>query len=93
MTSERPPRGMQPFTRQLAMVMELPFLIVGAVVVGGLFGFLLDRWLGTPPAFLLILGAIGFYAGLREMMRRLNDVRGKNVGKPSRNPPEPPATG
>jgi ATP synthase protein I len=58
-------------TNQAAMAMELPFVLVSAVVVGGLLGFFLDRWLHTKPVFLLILGGIGFFAGVRDVLRRL----------------------
>jgi len=58
-------------TNQAAIAMELPFVLVSAVVVGGLLGFLLDRWLHTRPLFLLILGGIGFFAGVRDVLRRL----------------------
>jgi len=52
--------------------MELPFMIVGVVVTGGIFGFLLDRWLHTSPFLMLLLGGLGFYAALRETLRRLD---------------------
>ena len=51
--------------------MELPFVLVAAVVVGGLLGYFLDHWLHTKPVFLLVLGGIGFYAGVRDVLRRL----------------------
>jgi ATP synthase protein I len=54
------------------MALELPFVFVSAIVVGGLIGYALDRWLHTKPVFLLILGAIGFYAGLRDVLRRVS---------------------
>jgi F0F1-type ATP synthase assembly protein I len=54
------------------MALELPFVLVSAIVVGGLFGYLLDRWLHTKPVFLLILGGVGFYAGLRDVLRRVS---------------------
>jgi ATP synthase protein I len=56
---------------QFAVAMELPFVLVSAVVVGGLFGYLLDRWLHTKPIFMLILGGLGFFAGVRDVLRRL----------------------
>ncbi|HTP68546.1 MAG TPA: AtpZ/AtpI family protein [Dongiaceae bacterium] len=59
------------FSRQFAMAMELPFILVAAVGVGGLLGFFLDRWLHTKPALMLILGAFGFIGGLRDVLRRL----------------------
>jgi ATP synthase protein I len=58
-------------TNQAAIAMELPFVLVSAVVVGGLLGYFLDRWLHTKPVFLLILGGIGFFAGVRDVLRRL----------------------
>jgi ATP synthase protein I len=58
-------------SNQATIAMELPFVLVSAVVVGGFLGFLLDRWLHTKPVFLLVLGGIGFYAGVRDVLRRL----------------------
>ena len=59
------------FSRQFAMAMELPFVLVGAVVVGGLIGYFLDRWLHTKPILMLVLGFLGFFGGLRDVLRRL----------------------
>jgi F0F1-type ATP synthase assembly protein I len=53
-----------------AIAMELPFTLAGAILLAGGAGFLLDRWLHTKPIFTLILGAIGFIAGVREVLRR-----------------------
>jgi F0F1-type ATP synthase assembly protein I len=53
-----------------ATAMELPFTFAGAILLAGGAGFLLDRWLHTKPIFTLILGAIGFIAGVREVLRR-----------------------
>jgi len=58
-------------SNQAAIAMELPFVLVAAVVVGGFLGYLLDHWLHTKPVFLLVLGGIGFYAGVRDVLRRL----------------------
>jgi len=54
-----------------ALALELPFTLVGPVVVGAAMGYFLDRRLGTKPWLTLILGAIGFFAGVREVLRRL----------------------
>jgi len=59
------------FSQQFAMAMELPFMLVGAVVVGGLIGYLLDRWLHTKPILMVVLGFLGFFGGLRDVLRRL----------------------
>jgi F0F1-type ATP synthase assembly protein I len=65
-------------SRQFALALELPFVLVSAIVVGGLFGYFLDRWLHTRPIMLIILGGMGFYAGVRDVLRRLaKDSDGK----------------
>jgi ATP synthase protein I len=57
--------------RQFAMALELPFLIVGAVLAGGFVGWLLDRWLHTSPWLMIALGSVGFAAGLRDLLKRV----------------------
>ena len=59
------------YSSQAALAMELPFTIVGAVLLGGLLGFFLDHWLHTKLIFTLILGGLGFAGGLKEVLRRL----------------------
>ena len=61
------------FSRQFAMAMELPFVIVAAIGVGGLLGFFLDRWFHTKPYLMLIFGFLGFFGGLRDVLRRVSD--------------------
>jgi F0F1-type ATP synthase assembly protein I len=60
------------FSRQFALAMELPFIIVATVAVGGVLGFFLDRWLHTRPYMMLALGFLGFFGGLREVLRRVS---------------------
>jgi F0F1-type ATP synthase assembly protein I len=59
------------YSSQTALAMELPFTIVGAVLLGGLLGYFLDHWLHTKLIFTLLLGALGFAGGLKEVLRRL----------------------
>ena len=59
------------FSRQFALAVELPFVIVSAVAVGGVIGFFLDRWLHTKPYLMLVLGFLGFFGGLRDVLRRV----------------------
>jgi ATP synthase protein I len=69
------------FSNQFALAMELPFVLVAAVVLGGLMGYFLDRWLHTRMIFTLLLGAVGFFAGLRDILRRLSGSKdGSNRG-------------
>jgi F0F1-type ATP synthase assembly protein I len=58
-------------SQQYAMAMELPFILVGCIVVGGAIGYFLDSWLHTKPALMLVFGALGFVGGLRDVLRRL----------------------
>ena len=59
------------YSSQTALAMELPFTLVGAVLLGGLLGYFLDHWLHTKMIFALVLGALGFAGGLKEVLRRL----------------------
>jgi ATP synthase protein I len=67
-----PGKRPDPGNRELGLALELPFVMVSAIVVGGLFGYLLDRWLHTRPVLMLLLGGVGFYAGVRDVLRRLS---------------------
>jgi F0F1-type ATP synthase assembly protein I len=44
---------------------------VGGVVVGGFVGYLLDHWWHTQPYLMIVLGALGFGVGVKDMLRRL----------------------
>ncbi len=64
-------RPAQIASRQFAVAMELPFVLVSAIVVGGLIGYFLDRWLHTRPVLMIVLGGLGFFAGVRDVLRRM----------------------
>lgn len=73
-TATRPPasrRAAKAASSNVALALELPFTFVGAIGVGVLLGYFLDRWLHTKAVFMLLLGVLGFVAGLREVLRRL----------------------
>lgn len=74
--SPAPRRRLVPLAKEYAMVMELPFILVAGVLMGGGIGWLLDRKLHTEPWLLLAGGAIGFAAGMRELLRRLSSNDG-----------------
>lgn len=57
-------------TMKTGLAMELPVTIVGAIVLGGFLGYLLDRWLHTAPWFLIGGGAFGFASAIFEIVRR-----------------------
>ncbi len=75
---ERPRKRPTSFVRQLAMATELPFILVGGVLIAGGLGYLLDARLHTSPLFMIVLGLLGFAAGIREILRRLSQEEKKN---------------
>ena len=52
------------------LAMELPFTIVGSILLGGFLGYLLDRWLHTSPWFLIAGGMFAFVGVVIEIARR-----------------------
>lgn len=59
------------FSQQFALATELPFILVGTIIVGGGIGYFADNWLHTKPWLMIVLGGLGFFAGVREVLRRL----------------------
>jgi len=68
------------FASTPALALELPFTLVGAIIFGGALGYFLDRWLHTKPWLMLVFGAVGFFAGVREVLRRLPSGDGNERG-------------
>jgi F0F1-type ATP synthase assembly protein I len=78
--SSPPPSRNNPseFARQFSMALELPIVLVLSVLLGGAIGYFLDRWLHKDSLFTLIFGALGFAAGITDVIRRLT-----RAGKPA----------
>jgi len=57
-------------TKQSAFAMELPFTIVGAIVLAGFLGYLADKWLHTWPWLTIVGGGLGFASSLIDIARR-----------------------
>ena len=55
--------------KQIALAFELPFMLVGPVVMGGAIGYFLDRWLHTKPLLLIVLGILGVVVGVRDAVK------------------------
>jgi len=70
-SASRSTADMSGFARGMRLSAEL----VGGVVVGFIFGWLLDRWLGTSPWGLIVLLLLGFAAGVLNVMRSAGVVK------------------
>ncbi len=46
---------------------------VGAVLVSGFIGWLIDRWMGSKPWALIVMLVLGFAAGTRRAMQTASD--------------------
>ncbi len=55
--------------KQVALALELPFMVVAPVILGGAIGFFLDRWLHTKPLLLIVLGFLGVVVGIRDALK------------------------
>ncbi len=71
MPQQKPARDPADWVRQLALALDLPFLLLGAIVAGGLVGYALDAWLHTKPWLMLVCGGLGFVGGMRTVLRTL----------------------
>lgn len=59
----------------LARGFRLSTELVAGVVVGGIIGWLLDRWLGISPWGMIVFLLLGFVAGVLNVMRAAGVVR------------------
>lgn len=74
--------------RGMAYGMRMATEFVAAIIVGGLIGWVLDRWLGTTPWIFLVFFLLGCVAGVLNLMRAYERMRkemaaetGGDIGK------------
>lgn len=53
--------------------------LVAGVIVGGIIGWLLDRWLGISPWGMIVFLLLGFAAGVLNVMRAAGVVRPNRI--------------
>lgn len=63
------PQPAQVAGRALGQGFRLGLELVSGVLAGAFVGFMLDRWLNTSPAFLLVFFFVGMAAGFLNLMR------------------------
>jgi F0F1-type ATP synthase assembly protein I len=66
----KPQKAVRNITNESALAMELPFTIVGAIILAGFLGYLADRWLHTSPWLMISGGGLGFVSSIVEIVRR-----------------------
>ena len=64
-------------TAGMALAGRVATELVAGIAVGAFAGWLIDRWLGTTPAFMLVLFFLGAAGGMMNIWRLLN---GKGMG-------------
>lgn len=76
--------------RGMAYGLRMSSELVAAIIVGGLIGYALDRWLGTSPWLFLAFFILGFAAGILNVVRAFNRMQaeiavqtGGNIGQPA----------
>ncbi len=66
------PAGLpRPNFRKLAELSSIGLLLPSSIIVGLVFGYFLDRWLGTAPWLLLIFTVLGVVSGLMSLFKAL----------------------
>jgi ATP synthase protein I len=63
------------FARGMRMSAEL----VGGVVIGFIFGWLIDRWLGTSPLGMIVFLLLGFAGGVLNVMRSAGVIKTRSL--------------
>tara|TARA_A100001015_G_scaffold273276_1_gene328597 strand:- start:2361 stop:2645 length:285 start_codon:yes stop_codon:yes gene_type:complete len=52
--------------------------LIAAVIVGTIFGFILDNWFGTKPWFIIIFFFLGSAAGMLNVIKAANRIQKKD---------------
>jgi ATP synthase protein I len=63
--------------RGMAYGFRMSSELVAAILVGGLIGYGLDRWLGTTPWLFLVFFVVGFAAGILNLLRAYRQMQGE----------------
>jgi ATP synthase protein I len=67
-------RGAMPTQTAYGVAFRIGVELVAALAVGGGIGWLLDRWFGTLPLFLIVFFVLGAIAGLLNVFRAAKEM-------------------
>lgn len=86
--AERPDEP-RPGARAVGFALRIGVELAVGLAVGGGIGWLLDRWLGTMPGFLLLFFFLGAAAGIRNVFRAAQEfgAGGEDNGDDLESPP------
>lgn len=65
----------------IGLAFRLATELVAGLLVGGVIGWFLDRWLGTSPIMLLVFFALGAAAGIVNVIRTAREMQVKLTGE------------
>lgn len=77
---QKEPRPQQAPPTSLGIASRFATELIVAIAVGGGMGWLLDRWLGTKPIFLVVMFVLGAAAGIRNVMRAAAEINASATG-------------
>ena len=61
--------------RKIAALSSLVLMLPSSIAVGLLFGYWLDKWLGTDPWLLITFLLLGIFSGFYSLLRGLNKYK------------------
>ncbi len=82
MLFDRPSR---PEFRKFAELSSLGLILPSSIAVGLFFGYVLDKWLGSHPWFLIIFLVLGVISGFLNLYRELKKQMKKDFPDDKRN--------
>ena len=76
--NQRPLRGL----RNIGLLTMIPMVMVAGLIVGYIFGNLLDHYFKTEPWGKVILSILGVVAGIKQTIELIKDVSKENNERP-----------
>lgn len=74
--------------RQMGIAYRVLVEMIAGIGVGAFLGWVVDRWLGTEPLFLVVLVLLGFAAGILNAYRAIQQLPGGRADQASRQGPD-----
>ena len=62
-------------SQAMGMGFSIAAQLIAGVMVGGAIGYFLDRWLGTVPWLMVVFLALGFAAGMMNVIRTAREMQ------------------